>query len=145
MSEAAAALGISPAALTGDHEAGVYSSHRQTRIDDVLQYQTEQAMVKGLLWKLWRRWSDAQRMRGLTVEDRWLQKITMQTHPGIDPNKDAAFYDKMINLSLMSREDIAAGLGKDWLTEVWPELEEEMKAMGQVVDDADAAVEGVPA
>ena len=43
LSEAAAALGISPAALTGDHEAGVYSSHRQTRIDDVLQYQTEQA------------------------------------------------------------------------------------------------------
>ena len=46
----------------------------------------------------------------------------------------------MIDLSLMSREDIVAGLGRDWLTEVWPELQTEMDAMRQVVDDADAAV-----
>ena len=145
MSEAAAALEISPAALTGDHEAGVYSSHRQTRLDDVRTYQTEQHPLKSHCLRLWKRWAQAERERGMAVDDRWLEKVDTVGHPGIDPNKDAAFYAKMIELALMSRAEVTAELGSSWVDEVWPQIQAEMDLMREVVDQNDAAVEGADA
>ena len=123
-----AALGISWQVVLHDYSQANFASQRMDRIEADVSYGVKRAQVVEVLAWIRRSVLEDMVLRGdlqATPEQVALATWIPPAVPWVDPQKEAAAAQILLDAGLSTKRDILAGLGKDWREVVRQQIEEE--------------------
>jgi len=123
-----AALGVSWQVVLHDFSQANFASQRMDRIEADVSYGVKRAQVVEVLAWIRRSVLEDMVLRGelqATPEQVALASWIPPAVPWVDPQKEAAAAQILLEAGLATKRDILAGLGKDWREVVRQQVEEE--------------------
>ena len=121
LASAAAALGISYAALAGEYSNANYSSLRQGRLDDIAFYKRLQSVVISAQERVYEAWLDG--------GGRGVVEWTTPYFAAVDPQREVQVSAQEVKTGIRSRSEIIRARGGD-PDEVFRELAAERELLG---------------